>query len=372
MVQLIVLCNGAAGAEKQALALGARLHRKLRDKNVMNLSSVQCVRITLTQSLLIPPLLQVLGARLTRNPYFGYIRQDLERYFSEQIKTKDLNVLIGCGRSTVALSAVLKQLEPTKIFNVQIQHPRVSLQWFDTVVAPKHDFPRGVGRKDHVFLTSGTIHDITPELLRQQSCEWKEELDKKLQGRQTRVVWLVGGPCRGFLFTEQDAKKMVEEFTQAFPHCDDVAVLLTFSRRTPLTVQKILHQELIARYPMTGQVFVVQGTERQNPYYALLATASYIVTTPDSISMTTEAIAAGKPVFTIGMEMCKGKFLRFHQALFDSRATSPLTPNATRLTLLRAGHDDTSSRASVALENEICSIADTIASAIYRQRKNAI
>lgn len=308
-VRLLVLGNGAAGAEKQALALGNRLREKLLSDSASSRSHVrcppvECVRVTLGRSRVIPPVLQVIGARLTRNPLFGYAEQDASRLFPVKRTGRELDVVIGCGRSTVALCAVLKQLSPTRTFNVQIQHPRVALAWFDAVVVPKHDFPEGGGDADNVYLTSGTVHNITPAMLQQHGGEWSEELDK-LQGRRTRVVWLLGGPCRGFSFSEQDAARMVEEFVAALPRGDDVAVLVTFSRRTPTHVQRIIRQGLGARLPAPGQLLVWDGTEHRNPYYALLSTASCIVTTPDSISMTTEAIASGKPVLTISVEHSK-------------------------------------------------------------------
>jgi mitochondrial fission protein ELM1 len=312
-VRLRVLGNGAAGAEKQALALG----RRIRDKLLKNETSdvrcppVECVRVGLSGSRLLPPVLQILGARVTRNPLFGYKEEDARRLLAVQKSQDELDVVIGCGRSTVALCAVLKQLQPQNTFNVQVQHPRVPLKWFDAVVVPRHDFPRGAGGASKVFLTSGTVHDVTPGLLQQHGKEWEEELDEKLCGRRTRVVWLLGGPCRGFAFTEQDAERMVKEFADALPREDEVAVLVTFSRRTPKCVQRVIRRGLQSRLSKPGQLLVWEGTESRNPYYALLSTASCIVTTPDSISMTTEAVASGKPVLTISVEHSKVKTLAF-------------------------------------------------------------
>ncbi|KAG3121649.1 hypothetical protein PI124_g1562 [Phytophthora idaei] len=367
-VRLLVLGNGAAGAEKQAQALGARLRKKLLDKVALHRSEavcslVECVRVTLGRSHLLPPVLQVIGAKLSRDPLFGYKEQDVTRLLPVQKDTRMVNVVIGCGRSTVALCAVMKQLEPKRTFNVQIQHPGVPLTWFDAVVVPRHDFPRGKGGANNLYLTSGTVHNITPELLKEHGSEWSGEFDEMLQGRRTRFVWLLGGPCRGFAFTEQDAELMVEEFIRALPRGDDVAVLVTFSRRTPQNVQKVIRRCLDARFPMPGQLLVWEGTERRNPYYALLSTASCVVTTPDSISMTTEAIASGKPVFTIGVENCKGKFLRFHQSLFESKATAPFTADAVA-TVLHDIHEHDVSSGAAAFEKEISTIVDTIATNI--------
>ncbi|KAL4158006.1 hypothetical protein PRNP1_003786 [Phytophthora ramorum] len=375
-VRLLVLGNGAAGAEKQALALGARLRDKLLSESSIYRSQVccprvECVRVTLGSSRLLPPVLQIFGAQVTRNALFGYKEQDTSRMFPVQKNPRALDVVIGCGRSTVALCALLKQLEPRRTFNVQIQHPRVPLSWFDAVVAPRHDFPGGKGGASNLYLTSGTVHDITPELLQQHGSEWSEEMDESLQGRRTRVVWLLGGPCSGFAFTELDAERMVGEFVDVLSTEEDVAVLVTFSRRTPKNVQRIVRHGLQSRFPVPGQLLVWNGTEGRNPYYALLSTATCIVTTPDSISMTTEAIASGKPVFSIGVEYCKGKFQRFHRSLIEAKATQSFTSDAVASALLLRSDVEKneekvlSSDASAALEKEISTIVDNIATDIH-------
>ncbi|RLN91179.1 hypothetical protein BBJ28_00004756 [Nothophytophthora sp. Chile5] len=319
VVRVLVLGNGAAGAEKQALALGARLRDRLlaaagvTDKRASSLTCppVDCVRVTLSRSpllRLLPPALQVLGARVTHYPFFGYANAHEIQTRLQSMKPgldSTLNVVIGCGRSTVALCAVLKQLDADRTFNVQIQHPRVPLAWFDAVVAPRHDFSTDDNQIANLFVTPGTVHDISNALLQRHEHEWHDELEAKLLGRRTRIVWLVGGPCRGFQFTVQDAERMVDQFERALPRDADVAVLVTFSRRTPAEVQRVIRQRLHASLSLPGQILVWDGTERRNPYYALLATASIVVTTPDSISMTTEAIASGKPVFTISAEHSK-------------------------------------------------------------------
>ncbi|KAI9913089.1 hypothetical protein PsorP6_005549 [Peronosclerospora sorghi] len=368
MVRLLVLGNGAAGAEKQAFAFGERLRRKLLDPSLVCsrfkvvCPPVECVRVALGSFRCVPPTLQLLGAHMTRNPFFGYQKQDVRPLRSmSKDSVHALDIVIGCGRSTVALCAMMKQRQPATTFNVQIQHPRVPLALFDAVIAPRHDFPRGKRHARNVFLTSGSIHDITPKSLPRRGRNWSDEFDTKLRGRRTRIVWLLGGPCRGFPFTEQDAEAMVDQFVRGLPCDDDVAVLVTFSRRTPPFVQKLVRRRLTARFPVPGHLLVYEGTERPNPYTALLATASCIVITPDSISMTTEAIASRKPVFILGVEMCKGKFARFHEFLFESKATAPFTAAA-----LHRREAWAPSGASVAFEHEITVIVNTIARDIHQ------
>lgn len=267
-IRILVLGNAAAGAEKQALALGARLQERLRRHpaavSVERASDdVRCVRVPLHSESIarrLPPLLHVAIARLRGDAFFGY---DLAETHKKQLlpqrgkgssdaataKHRPLNVVIGCGRTTVALCATLKLMAESKsdVFNIQIQHPRVPLAWFDAVVAPRHDFPtRSTARSllpKQLHLTTGTVCDIKSDVLRAHAEEWRHELAKHCtEARRHHVAWLIGGPCRGFAFTAEDAEQMASEFVDVMAHKelnpeDEVSIFVTFSRRTPTNVQ---------------------------------------------------------------------------------------------------------------------------------------
>ncbi|KAF9189047.1 hypothetical protein BGZ51_000156 [Haplosporangium sp. Z 767] len=64
----------------------------------------------------------------------------------------------------------------------------------------------------------------------------------------------------------------------------------------------------------------------RNPYEAMLALADKIVVTADSIAMTNEALATGKPVYILGGELARGKLKVFHRYLADQHATRAFRP----------------------------------------------
>ena len=53
--------------------------------------------------------------------------------------SKKFNVVISCGRKSVVPSIFLKKKFGSKIMNIHIQDPKVSLNNFDFVIAPEHD-----------------------------------------------------------------------------------------------------------------------------------------------------------------------------------------------------------------------------------------
>ena len=65
-------------------------------------------------------------------------------------------------------------------------------------------------------------------------------------------------------------------------------------------------------------MILIKNKDWQNPYFAVLQSADFIVATGDSISMCSEICCLGKPVYIFNPpEICSSKHLKFHQDLFD-------------------------------------------------------
>ncbi|MDP1988725.1 ELM1/GtrOC1 family putative glycosyltransferase, partial [Phenylobacterium sp.] len=98
---------------------------------------------------------------------------------------------------------------------------------------------------------------------------------------------------------------------------DGGSVMVTFSRRTPEAAQAILAARL--RH-LPGMVWDGSG---DNPYFAFLAAADYILVTEESTNMAAEAASTGKPVFVLKMEGESLKFRLFHEELERLGAARP-------------------------------------------------
>ena len=92
---------------------------------------------------------------------------------------------------------------------------------------------------------------------------------------------------------------------------------MTFSRRTPEPAQALLTARL--RH-LPGMIWNGEG---ENPYFAFLAAADFILVTEDSTNMATEAAATGKPVFIVKLDGHSLKFRLFHEALELQGAARP-------------------------------------------------
>ena len=104
--------------------------------------------------------------------------------FKNNISEK-FNVVISCGRKSVVPSIFLKKKFGSKIMNIHIQDPKVSLNNFDFVIAPEHDGLEG----KNVLKTKGAIHYLTEKELEENVNYLKPRIKK-----EKVIAFIAGGP----------------------------------------------------------------------------------------------------------------------------------------------------------------------------------
>lgn len=271
-----VISDGAAGNERQALALAAALEVPAR---------VLTLPLRAPWAWVAPRMLP--GGRLA---LAARDRAGFETPWPE--------LAIGCGRAAALLTRLLRKLSNGDCYAVQILDPRIDPRHWDTVVAPRHDRLEGA----NVLTTLGSLNPVDDTWL----ASGREAFPDFAAMPSPRVALLVGGSRRGIDFDEALSKKLIDAVLAT---ARGGSVLATVSRRTPPAFATRL-REALAGIP--GVFWHGEGT---NPYPGLLGWADHIVVTPDSVNMLSEACAVGVPVHTVTTAPLPDKLARFHAAL---------------------------------------------------------
>lgn len=222
------------------------------------------------------------------------------------------DLAIGCGRSAALLTRMLRDLSDGDCYSVQILDPRIDPRHWDAVVAPRHDRLEGA----NVLTTLGSLNPIDDAWL----ASGREAFPDFAALPRPRVALLIGGPRRGIEFNDALSQKLIE-MVRAL--AQGGSVLATVSRRTPPEFAASLGKAL-AEFPG-----LFWGGDGANPYPGLLGWADRIVATPDSVNMLSEACATGVPVHTMTSAPLPDKIARFHAALRERGVlTEPGAPRA--------------------------------------------
>jgi uncharacterized protein len=209
------------------------------------------------------------------------------------------DLLISCGRRTVALAMAIRRASEGRTLAVHVQDPLAEPDGFDLVIAMQHDAVSG----PNVLKVVTALHGVTPERLAEAGDAWRDRL-----GSEPRPLAgvLIGGPTGGKAFPTAG-------FIAALTRLRNEGARLAIapSRRTPPSIVAAV----TAAFANDPDVFI-WDRQSDNPYLGILALADRLVVTSDSVSMISEALATGRPVEVFG-EPQNARHSRFLRALFD-------------------------------------------------------
>lgn len=221
------------------------------------------------------------------------------------------DLLISCGRLSVAVSIAVRKASAGRTFTVHIQDPHIDARQFDAVIVPSHDGLRG----DNVLVTKGAIHRVTAEKLLRAASRFSPAL--KWLPRPLICV-LVGGKSRHQNFSVGSAHDFADKLCAAAANSGG-GLAITPSRRTGAAIEEILRLRLRKIYN-----YIWDGTG-ENPYFGMLALADAVVVTSDSISMISEACFTGKPVYVYQLPDGSNRLRKFIGNLMNEGIVRPFT-----------------------------------------------
>ena len=237
-----------------------------------------------------------------------------------EIKELFPDVAIAAGRRAAPLLRYIKKRSGGKTKIVQIMFPgNFGLSDFDLIVLPGHDGCKSV--RPNIMRTTGAPHRITPERLAAEKEKWAGVF-KNLPA--PRIALIVGGATKDKPFTAEMAKDLAARSVALSQALGGGSFLVTTSRRTGEQQEKIIRDAL----PDPKFFYGWGNKEIENPYFGFLALADHIIVTGDSVSMCSEACAAGVPVYIYAPPGTVGKkHALLHRELYEKGYAVELAEN---------------------------------------------
>ena len=215
----------------------------------------------------------------------------------------EFNIVISCGRKSVIASLYLKNKYKSKIINIHIQNPKVSLSNFDFIIAPEHDSLFG----ENVVTSRGAIHYLTNDEL----IENENYLKPRIDSQKKIISFIIGGPNKYYDYNDKIIDEIFLKIENNFIRNNYQAIIIP-SMRTPKNII-----EKAQNYFDKNQIIVLDVDKKA--YLSALNLADHIVVTCDSTSMISEAAITGKPIYVAQMPPIKSnqRFKEFFN-LFES------------------------------------------------------
>ncbi|ORY08258.1 hypothetical protein K493DRAFT_332398 [Basidiobolus meristosporus CBS 931.73] len=228
--------------------------------------------------------------------------------------------VIGSGAQTIAACLEVSKASQHQTVSVFTGNPKLAFGFFDAVVLPNHEYVKltrkglTVSFQKNCIITQGILNRITPDFLKEASQLAKNIFDPIFldQKSESPVVGiLIGGKNTSFRFYQEEAKAFardVERLVSDF----NTRVLLTYTPDTPTYFREAI-EPVVAKLQQENKPIQRWDGKDKDVYNGILATATHLLVTGDSMTMTCEAIGTGKPVYIVGQEVCQGLLGAFHR-----------------------------------------------------------
>jgi len=177
---------------------------------------------------------------------------------------------------------------------VHLGRPWSRLERFDLVVTtPQYELLDALQNQSdessNILMNSLPLHQVDKVALAEAARQWESQL-KDLA--HPRIALLIGGNSGAYVFTSELADSLAKTVNRLVLESGG-SLLVTSSARTPKRFLERLQQNLVT----PGHQFHWNSAGTNNPYKGYLALADGFVVTAESVSMVSEAVATGKPVW---------------------------------------------------------------------------
>jgi mitochondrial fission protein ELM1 len=215
------------------------------------------------------------------------------------------DMVIACGRITVPYLRAIKSGSRGRTFTVFLQDPRAWRGSADLIWVPEHDSLRG----SNVLTTLTSPHSFSSDALARA----RAAIDPRLALLpQPRVAMVLGGDSGAHRFEQSDIEALAAIARDIV--LSGRGLMVTPSRRTPSALTQAIYTAVAGH-----DAFVWDGSG-DNPYVQILASATSIVVTGDSVNMVGEACATGAPVHVYEPSGGSPKITRFVDGLIAAGA----------------------------------------------------
>lgn len=259
-----VIGNGSVGVLNQALGLAEALGVPFTKKTFIRKFPYSLIPISLVTNL---------QTHLTED--------------SDKMDSPWPDLLIASGSKSVSIAQYIKKASNNKTYVVYVQDPRISSHHFDLIFSMYHDTIEG----KNVYKTNLSLHRVTDKKLKEEKKKFAPLFHSMPKPFNAIII---GGDTKRYKMNENrcnDLFKKIKFIIEKNPG----TTLITPSRRTPEYMVNLLKEYV----EINNTTYLVDLKNQENPYFAILALADKIFVTNDSVSMISEACAAGKEVYIL-------------------------------------------------------------------------
>ncbi|MBM3249395.1 MAG: hypothetical protein FJZ09_00905 [Candidatus Omnitrophica bacterium] len=301
--RILILSDGKAGHLRQAEGCAKLSQSALRDMGIR--CEIETAKVDFKNGFAksAMALSSCLAGRYACQGCLWCLKAFLEKESYENLAAKNPDLVISCGAALAPVNFVLSAQSQAR--SVALMRPSVlSTRRFDLVIMPRHDRPP---RRKNVIVTEGALNPVDGEYLKEESQKLRSAA--RYEPKAVSIGLLIGGDTKGFILKKETVAAVIRQVKSAAERISS-DILVTTSRRTSPEIEALVKMEFKG-YPRTGLLVIANEKNIPGAAGGIIGLSSFVVCSPESISMVSEAAASGKYVLVFRAEGLSLKHTRF-------------------------------------------------------------
>lgn len=199
------------------------------------------------------------------------------------------DIVISAGSSIAGVNFVFSRENMSR--SVVIMRPDLfGTDKFNLVIIPRHDHPL---KRKNILAIEGALNLIDDKYLEEESAELIRS--HGLNKQDLYIGLLIGGDSKGFRLSSELIRDLIRG-VKSLAKDLGAEILLTTSRRTSLEAEELIKREF-KDYPQIKLMVIANEKNIPQAIGGILGLSKIIISSPESISMISEAVSSKKYVF---------------------------------------------------------------------------
>jgi len=302
---ILILNDGKAGHLRQAQAVAGIAAEIFRERGVETKVDTVEIKFKSNLSRHALTLSSCLSGKYNCQGCLSCLKMFLEEKAYRELVKKRFDAIVSCGSSLAQVNFLLSRENLAK--SIVVMKPSIlGMRRFDLVIMPQHDNPP---KRKNVVSTEGALNLIDERYLKEQS---QMLINSRLSSRQPSdlcIGLLIGGDTKDFSL---DKDAMLEAIAQIKSAAEklNADILVTTSRRTSAEVEEAVKEEFKS-YPRCKLLIIANEKNVPEAVGGILGLSRILITSPESISMISEASRSKKHVLVLDLPGLNKKHQRF-------------------------------------------------------------
>lgn len=287
---VLILSDGKAGHLRQSEAVSNLIAQCLEKKGVRLKVNILEVKFKNNFSRFGLALANLFSRKYNSQGRLPGVKRFLGENAYEALAHIRPDIVISCGSSLSAVNFIVSAESLSK--SIAIMRPSIlGLDKFDLVIIPEHDKPP---KKKNIVATTGALNLINEEYLKEQSDRLILSSFPGTEALGSYIGVLIGGDSKKFKLKLDTVRELIKQVKSASEKTG-AGILVTTSRRTPGESEALVKQEF-KNYPACKLAVIANEKNIPEAVGGILGLSRVIISSPESISMLSEAVNSAKPV----------------------------------------------------------------------------